>query len=77
MAKADTKKQRYASEKTLNTAVVKKKRSGIKNGHVINCAMFANASKIMRNWFLALRPDNYLQFTKVGTRKGMDGNMSM
>ena len=39
--------------------------------------LFANVSKIMRNWFLALRPDNYLQFTKVGTRKGMDGNMSM
>ena len=34
--------------------------------------MFANASKIIRNWFLTLQPDNYLQFTKVGTRKGMD-----
>ena len=26
----------------------------------------------MRNWFLIIQPDNYLQFTKVGTRKGMD-----
>ena len=34
--------------------------------------LFANASKIIRNWFLTLQPDNYLQFTKVGTRKGMD-----
>ena len=34
--------------------------------------LFANASKIIRNWFLTLQPDNYLQFTKVGKRKGMD-----
>ena len=34
--------------------------------------LFANASKIIRNWFLTLQPDNYLQFTKVGMRKGMD-----
>ena len=34
--------------------------------------LFANASKIIRNWFLTLQPDNYLQFTKVGTRKDMD-----
>ena len=33
--------------------------------------LFANASKII-NWFLTLQPDNYLQFTKVGMRKGMD-----
>ena len=33
--------------------------------------LFANASKI-RNWFLTLQPDNYMQFTKVGTRKAMD-----
>ena len=35
--------------------------------------MFANALKTIKNWFLTLQPDNYLQFTKVGTRKGMDG----
>ena len=34
--------------------------------------LFANASKIIRNWFLTLQPDNYLQFIKVGTRKCMD-----
>ena len=35
--------------------------------------MFANVSKIITNWFLTLQPDiNYLQFSKVGTRKGMD-----
>ena len=34
--------------------------------------MFANESKIIRKWFLTLQPDNYMQFTKVGTRKGMD-----
>ena len=34
--------------------------------------LFADASKIIRNWFLTLQPDNYLQFTKVGTKKGMD-----
>ena len=34
--------------------------------------LFANASKIIRNWFLTLQPDDYLQFTKVGTKKGMD-----
>ena len=34
--------------------------------------LFANASKIIRNWFLKFQPDNYMQFTKVGTRKGMD-----
>ena len=34
--------------------------------------LFASASKIIRNWFLTLQPDNYLQFTKVGMTKGMD-----
>ena len=34
--------------------------------------LFANASKIIRNCFSTPQPDNYLQFTKVGTRKGMD-----
>ena len=34
--------------------------------------LFANASKIKSKWFLTLQPDNYLQFTKVGARKGMD-----
>ena len=34
--------------------------------------LFSNTSKIIRNWFLTLQPDNYLQFTKVGMRKGMD-----
>ena len=34
--------------------------------------LFANASKIVRNRFLTLQPDTYMQFTKVGTRKGMD-----
>ena len=32
-------------------------------------------SKIIRNWFLTLQPDiflNYLQFTKVSKIKGMD-----
>ena len=39
--------------------------------------LFANASKIIRNWFLTLQPDNYLQFTKVGTRKGMDEHLKL
>ena len=37
--------------------------------------MFTNASKIIRNWFLNTSTWyflNYLQFTKVGTKKGMD-----
>ena len=34
--------------------------------------MFANAPKIIGNWFLTLQPDDYLKFTKVGTRKSMD-----
>ena len=37
--------------------------------------LFANLSKIIKNiknWFLTLQPDNYLQFSKVGRRKGMD-----
>ena len=33
---------------------------------------FANASETVRNWFLTLQPDSYLQITKVGIRKGMD-----
>ena len=37
--------------------------------------LFANASKIIKNWFLTLQPDiylNYLQYNRVGTRKGMN-----
>ena len=34
--------------------------------------VFGNASKIIRNWFLILQPDNYLQFTKVSLRKSMN-----
>ena len=34
--------------------------------------VFTNASQIKRNWFLTLHLNNYLQFTKVGTRKFMD-----
>ena len=34
--------------------------------------LFANALKIMRNRFVTLEPDNYLQFTKVDTRKSID-----
>ena len=30
--------------------------------------LFANASKIIKNWLLTLQPDNYPQFAKVGTR---------
>ena len=32
----------------------------------------SNVICIVKNWFLTLQPDNYLQFTKVGTRKDMD-----
>ena len=36
--------------------------------------LFANASKIIRNWLLTLQPDNYLQFIicKADTRKSID-----
>ena len=34
--------------------------------------LFVNASKITRNWFLTLQPDNYKQFTKVDKKKAMD-----
>ena len=34
--------------------------------------LFSNASKITRNWFLTLEPDNYVQFSKVESRKGID-----
>ena len=34
---------------------------------------FANAS----NWFLTIQPDNFLQFNKVGTRKGMDEHLKL
>ena len=32
---------------------------------------FADASKLIRNWFVTLQPDNYMQFTKVVTKNGM------
>ena len=32
----------------------------------------ANAPKVIGNWSLTLQTDNYLQFTKVDTRKGMN-----
>ena len=34
--------------------------------------LFSNASKITRNWFLTLQPDNYVQFSKAESRKGID-----
>ena len=38
--------------------------------------LFANSSKITRNWFLTLQHDNYLQFIKVG-KKGHGCNMRL
>ena len=38
--------------------------------------LFANASKIIRNWFLTLQPDNYMQF-KSGRKEGHGCNMSI
>ena len=47
--------------------------------HIPGCytgkMMFANASKIIRSWFLTLQLDVFkivCNLTKVGTRKGMD-----
>ena len=45
--------------------------------HYARKMLFANASKTIRNWFSTLQPDNYLQFTKVGTRKGMDEHLKL
>ena len=45
--------------------------------HCIGKKLFANMSKTTRNWFLTPQPDNYLQFTKVGTRKGMDEHLTL
>ena len=39
--------------------------------------LFANVSEIIKNWFLTLQPDNYLQFTKIGTRKGIDEHLTL
>ena len=51
---------------------------GYKNvfpGYYTGKTLFASLSKIIRNWFLTLQSFftlNYLQFTNVSTRKGMD-----
>ena len=39
--------------------------------------LFANASKTIKNGFLTLQPENYLQYTKEGTRRGMDEHLKL
>ena len=45
--------------------------------HYTGKMLLVNAAKTKRNWFLTLQPDNYLQFTEEGTRRGMGEHLKL
>ena len=45
--------------------------------HYTGKMLLVNATKTKRNWCLTFQPDNYLQFTKEGTRRGMDEHLKL